>query len=520
MNIDDEDDEPDEWWLDCITDQPRPLVQLLTTTLLLSTKSSAAAAADIMTLFCGPTALTIHTHPSPQFQSTLELPRALFRRYLVAYNSNNNTTRNDGDHSNTHEQVSSFSVSTKTLLECLQVLSLESPQDLQWKYHGPSQVLRLEASLPKGGIASAALLAKIPPTESAELSAAFGAFEVVARLLCASQHLQDAAELDLVAGASTITLEFSQTSLTLTTVGHSSTCQVIVPGPMELTSTTGGDDAVAVIRYQYPLENWKRATKAMEVAKETCLSVNAQGILAVQHQILLTGQEEAAFCDCLLLPLIATEDEEESTSRTTATTHPLGDISLASRSRASSSYSQDWHSQPPHESTYSSQPQHPNDDTSTIATTTAGPPSSAPYPNHDEDDSDTDDQEEEPFHHLPAHKRPPPLTFGSTTGAGDAASLTSSASAAAPSSSRRFSSQYKRSRRRSSTSSSGGRASSKTMEEEEPAPEDDEEEQDHNHNISSQDPTPPSPSPRPHQPSEHEYSYCSSPEVVYGDTDL
>ena len=496
-------DEEPEWWVDCETDQPRPLVQLLT--LLLHAPpgkswSNANANANFanvsndptMTVFCGANGLTIHNAPNPQFQSTLELPVGLYRAYRVALTGSH---ADDADDANGNgDQVPSFSLSSKALLECLQVLCLvESPEHLHFKYHGPSQLLRLEARLPGGGIASAAVLGKIPPTESAELSAAFGACEVVARLLCASVYLQDASELELVPGASSISLQFAtlpQPALTLCVVGHSSQCQVILPGPVEITARGGEEHQV--ICHHYPLEAWKRAVKAIELAKETCLSINANGILAIQHQILLTGQQEAAFCDSLILPLVPLEDDhdQQSDQDTGAAGSTTGPSTTTSSTRR---YSYPSHTRP-------------LEDTSTIA-------SAPPMPDGDDSDTDESSTGEPTISH-------PPLTFGSSTimstselPAAPAAAAASSGSSNRPSHRRRRSHQQRR--------SSHDRAHSQSSETElHETTETRQHKRNHRRafslsqdssssSASSASPSPPSPRPQP--------DYCSSPEVVYGD---
>ena len=503
-----------EWWLDCETDQPRPLVQLLT--LLLHAPPGKSSSNDpTMTVFCGPNGLTIHNAPNPQFQSTLELPMGLYRAYRAHRVAND--THADA------AQVPSFSLSSKALLECLQVLCLvESPEYLHFKYHGPSQLLRLEARLPGGGMASAAVLGKMPPTESAELSAAFGASEVVARLLCASNYLQDASELDLVPGACSISLQFAllpQPALTLSVVGHSSQCQVILPGPVEITGggrDGGGDEEDQTICHQYPFEAWKRAVKAIELAKETCLSINANGILAIQHQILLTGQQEAAFCDSLLLPLVPPDNDDNDDNRTapstsTSTQHSITDASRSSR------FSYPLHSQPFDPST------RPLDDGSTIASATAMPQGNEPNPDSDSDESSST--------RTPTISHPP-LTFGSSTmSASDVVvAAASSGSSNLPSQRRRLS--HRRQRRHSmensavlpssSTSPSHLEESLGTEFHEEMATKGTASRQQKRNrsrtflsqdssssSASSASPSPPSPRPQ--------SDYCSSPEVVYGD---
>ncbi len=260
-----------DWLLDCECETPKVLLSLF---------QSLSDSKQHTTFFCSPSAgLTIHTHPNPQFQCTLELPLGLFSKF--------------------HAKECDFCVSYKTLLECLGVLTIEHPLKLSLQYHAPTEVLKLEATL-KHGVSSAAISGMVPPESSAELSAAFGASPVVARLLCNSKNLQDWAELELVQGVASIRLVFQPHTFTCFVVGHSSQCQVVLPLPVETQDK---------FQYSYPFQGWKRAMKPLDVAKETCLSINANGVLAVQHQ--MVHDDIAAFCDCLLLPLVEEEEADE-----------------------------------------------------------------------------------------------------------------------------------------------------------------------------------------------------------------
>jgi hypothetical protein len=169
--------------------------------------------------------------------------------------------------------------------------------------------------------------------EMAALSTAFGSQPITARLLCASSLLWDVLELEHIPGVSRITLEFVKAggdehqddddtasrstrttttiaaaaaagtpSLSMTVQGHSSQCQVVLPGPIEFLSTTTNNrnnhhhnhrQRRRRIRYSYPISAWQRAMNKsllQDLATETCVSVNSAGILAIQHQIVLPSK--------------------------------------------------------------------------------------------------------------------------------------------------------------------------------------------------------------------------------------
>ena len=283
---------------------------------------------------------------------------------------------------------------------------------LTLSYHTSTEVLRLEwegscntNSDSSGGtvVATAAIPGLNPPPadEAAELSAAFGQSPITARWLCpnAGHELSDAKELDYLPGATTVRIRFlraregdehkdnnhnhnhnnnhnktrdglgSGSRLRLSARGHSGQVAIEIPAPIEFSGEDeesgrvgGGSQTLSKnknnrsnrtmptkIAHTYSLAGWKRALQPLDMARETCLSVNARGILAVQHQLVVDTSggshrskskrrssygghsysqqqqhqhqhqqqpappqpppaKESAFCDFLLLPLEVDED--------------------------------------------------------------------------------------------------------------------------------------------------------------------------------------------------------------------
>ncbi len=342
-----------------------------------------------MTVFCTKSGLTIHSQSSnKQFQASMELPASLFRHYRLM-------DATPGEDDNDDDVSYDFTIHWQTFMQCLSLLMVGTGGDkvpsgntapsffrnhhhatapkqplssLTLSYHTSTEVLRLEWEGGGSGggnvVATAAIPGLNPPPadEAAELSAAFGQSPIVARWLCpqAGHELSDTKELDYLPGATTVRIRFLRANegagaqedhfncgsrLRLSAKGHSGKVTIEIPAPIEF---SGEDDDShgqnAKIRdkiaYTYSLLGWKRALQPLDMARETCLSVNARGILAVQHQLMVDisgkghrsktkrrssydgdhhSQEqqhpptpnESAFCDFLLLPLEVDEDRND-----------------------------------------------------------------------------------------------------------------------------------------------------------------------------------------------------------------
>ncbi|VEU40467.1 unnamed protein product [Pseudo-nitzschia multistriata] len=302
----------------------------------------------------------------------------------------NGKDRKDHDDDDDDEVSYDFTIHWQTLVQCLNVLTIgtgghrappgpssffsghalshssphshsrshlrspsHSPSSLTLSYHSSTEVLRLEWEAAKsapGGrppfVATAAVPGLHPPPadEAAELSEAFGRSPIRARWLCpsAGHELADARELESLQGATSVSIRFLGGSgdrgprLCLSARGHSGLVDVEIPAPIEFSEGSGGGEGRghrlrASVVHTYSLAGWIQALQPLDMARETCLSVNEQGILAVQHQVVLGAEaragrgsqyhhheagptppppEESAFCDFLLLPL---EVDGEST---------------------------------------------------------------------------------------------------------------------------------------------------------------------------------------------------------------
>ncbi|KAG7344609.1 repair protein rad1/Rec1/rad17 [Nitzschia inconspicua] len=333
-----------------------------------------------MTIFCNANAITIHSQSSnKQFQASMELPCTFFQHYQLAHHPNYNDHEEDDD-KNTETDTFDFTIHWHTFLQCLTVLlttanssvapfgsnnnnnnnstSSTISSTLTMAYHASTELLRLEWETfhqhnhHQSIMATAAIPGLETPEaeEAAELSAAFQQSPIAARWLSTSTCLKEAkTELELVPGATLVQVEFwqeqpnksnhlgfttkPQPCLRLFTKGYSSQVSVEIPGSIEFSNISSDTLYYSQQQQQprkphklihtYTLTHWRQALQPLDMAKETCISVNQQGILAVQHSLTvhrgntsrnLEEQDDdgtlAVFCDFLLLPMVEQLQEE------------------------------------------------------------------------------------------------------------------------------------------------------------------------------------------------------------------
>jgi hypothetical protein len=315
-----EEEEEEEYLFSCRCDSAKAVSSLLSC-LVVSTDSKKAI--QPVTVFCSPTALTFHVYASSgkQSQISVDLSKSLFCDYQVT--------------------VGEFSVNLTSVLECLHVLGanhhhLEKTK-LSWAYSPISQTFEMEL-LEEGGVLSTATIPGLQPppsttttstSNSSSLALAFTQSPVLFRILLKSEWLKQAwNELEHVVGATTCTVHVSSHALQLATVGQNAAeCIVSLPasnaqGLFLSLETCNNNDNKSI--FSYPWSAFSLGMKALDIAEETCLTINRDGMMAIQHQILSLGnqdqeeeEEHANFCDFLMASLTNTNEEEEEENGTT-----------------------------------------------------------------------------------------------------------------------------------------------------------------------------------------------------------
>lgn len=262
-----------------------------------------------LVIYATSSGLSIHQSSAVSSQASMQLDKELFSTYSTGVQ----------DSSSQQQNADCCCVSWNPLRNALNLALTQNPTKLSLSYNLTQEVLQVETDCFSSGtslVCTAVLGGMVPPDETPELSQAFLSQPILARVLVSSSVLVDVTELSLV-NPMAVKLQCSSTSpssststLQVTAVGPCSECTLQWQIPIEWEDNN--THTRQKIKYSYPYSTWAQAMKPLFdlSAHETCISINTQGILAIQHQ-LICQDNIAAFCDGLLLPLIADEDERD-----------------------------------------------------------------------------------------------------------------------------------------------------------------------------------------------------------------
>lgn len=112
------------------------------------------------------------------------------------------------------------------------------------------------------------------------------------------------------------TVGISKNGLEFGTFGHSTECHVVIPyvgnHPETFISLEGvGRDQKTVHARSFPMQLLLASMRGLEIAKETCISLNSNGMIAIQHQIFdKIGNREPNYVDFIMSCLQDDEEEE------------------------------------------------------------------------------------------------------------------------------------------------------------------------------------------------------------------
>ena len=246
-----------------------------------------------VTVFCTPTALTFHVYGTTarQSQASVDMHKGLFCSYQAM----------EGE----------FCVNLTSVLDCLHVLgsNLERTK-LCWAYHPNTQVFEMELLEEGGVLSTAAIPGLLPPTPPSEsLALAFSQSPIASRVLLKSEWLRYAwSELEYVPGSTTCTVAVSAQSLQLATVGHVGECVVsLAATPSNQNTCLLSLEVGKSIPRTYPFSSFRLGMRALDIAEETCLTINEMGMMAIQHQV-LDQEGQANFVDFIMTCL---QDDDE-----------------------------------------------------------------------------------------------------------------------------------------------------------------------------------------------------------------
>ena len=168
-----------------------------------------------------------------------------------------------------------------------------------------------------------------PKSTSTSLAVAFRNSAVVARAILSSSYLRPAIqELMDIPGASCCTIYLSPDGIEMGCIGFNDECGVSLPYRANNNAANGNFEAndcetPAFISIEcnppqpctnsYPLHSFIQGMRALEIANETCISVNEIGMIAIQHQVLdKVGKGEPNFVDFIMSSMEDSDDEIEN----------------------------------------------------------------------------------------------------------------------------------------------------------------------------------------------------------------
>ena len=294
------------------------------------------------TVFASPTALTFHVHGlARQSQASVEMQAGLFSDYYVSeqtvpiFDENEDrtpTSQESRSGSKTVIQGGEFSINLTTVLECLHCLGTASLDrtKLCMSYDRQDAIFKIElledstgGANPQlgGGILSTCAIPGLAVSDDegeeggvSSLAEAFRSNSIVARAILKSDYLRDAIiEIADVPGATSVTVAASPDGLAFAALGDSSECNVSLPH-------AGNSDVFVSLECNprepharnYPLHSVLSAMRGLEIGCETCISINARGMIAIQHQVLdMVGNGQPNFVDFIMGSLQEDDEDED-----------------------------------------------------------------------------------------------------------------------------------------------------------------------------------------------------------------
>lgn len=225
-----------------------------------------------------------------------------------------------------------FSINLTTVLECLHVLGTNSLDRIKLclSYDLNDAIFRIElleqdsigANVPGcgGGIVSTCTIPglSVPDDEDygvSSLAIAFRSCPIVARAIVKSDFLRDAVvEISDVQGAASVTIGISPGGVDLAAIGFSSECQVSLPHASNAAVFVSLEcDPPCLHARTYPIHSVLSAMRGLEIASETCISINKNGMVAIQHQVLdAVGSGQPNFVDFIMGCLLNEDEDDEA----------------------------------------------------------------------------------------------------------------------------------------------------------------------------------------------------------------
>jgi Repair protein Rad1/Rec1/Rad17 len=308
-------------------------------------RKASSSTLQPVTVYVTAKSLSFHVYgKAKQIQSSVDMQASMFMDYHIASTKEND---DDGATPEDWQAGGQFCVNLSTVLECLQMLGTQHMErtKVAFSYNTTKEIFKLEMIDEVSTFTVAAIPGMVPPDGGDDddddegdnaLPLAFRSSPVTARIILKSSTLSTVmSELDYVAGGTRATLSLSRnTGLRLSVVGHATgnRCTILVPVTgnhvisVELPSAR---DATTITQHDYPLQVLKDSMRGLDIAEETCITMNKEGMVAIQHIVFdKTLSEDPCYVDCILCSLVNEdsddeEDEDEGTGQSRRATRRI-----------------------------------------------------------------------------------------------------------------------------------------------------------------------------------------------------
>jgi len=302
-------------------------------------KRSSSHALQPVTVFCSATSLNFHVYgKAKQMQASVDMPSSLFSDYDVCStkpSGGNNAVEDDNDEEEAWRAGGEFCVNLTTVLECLHVLGSHhlDKTKLFFSYNISKDIFKMELlEQDSGALCTAAIPGMLPPEDdlSNSLALAFRSSPIAARIIVKSDALWAVmSELDAVQGGTEATVSLSSHGgLEMNVVGSWGECRIILPAKgnhvvsIEFPSQTTTAMAELVPpppQWKYPLHAITESMRGLDIASETCITMNTAGMMAIQHQVCdqTLSDNTPSFIDFILCCLQNDEDDSDDDEQNT-----------------------------------------------------------------------------------------------------------------------------------------------------------------------------------------------------------
>lgn len=362
-----ENDETGEWLISCRCESANAITALLSCLNNISTSSTSRNNSDgsqfrnrttkkklqPVTVVCSPTGLTFHAHgKSKQIQASIDLQSSWFTEYNILQENTTNSENSDW------QSKGQFCINLTTVLECLQVLgssgsgAINSSNGLNnvklfMAYNRIEEYFKIELLQEDISLLMTAAIPSIMSPDDvgneedeyesydqSALTLAFRSSPIAARIIVKSDVLREVlSELEVASyGYSTTTVSVSLTKdygLEFILFGGvlGNECWITVPtsGSHVVSIEFGPTAAIATGRINSDrVKRKKRQSYAVSgiieslrvvnqlFAQETCLTINSEGMIAIQHQIVdSTISNVPSFIDFIMCCIEDPDDTED-----------------------------------------------------------------------------------------------------------------------------------------------------------------------------------------------------------------